>query len=78
MDFSTVKKAYLIGEAAAEFATQLGDTPHEISVTLEAAVAAAKRDAQQGDTILLAPACASFDQFESFEQRGEMFEDLVG
>ncbi len=78
LDFSAVKKAYLIGEAAEDFATQLGNTPHEISGTLEAAVAAAKRDAQQGDTILLAPACASFDQFESFEARGEVFEALVG
>jgi len=77
LDFRTVKKAYLIGEAAAKFAAQLGDTPHEISGTLEAAVAAAKRDAVQGDTVLLAPACASFDQFESFEERGEVFEKLV-
>ncbi len=77
LDFSAVKKAYLIGEAAADFAAQLGDTPHEISGTLEAAVAAAKADATQGDTILLAPACASFDQFESFEERGEVFEALV-
>jgi len=77
LDFGTVKKAYLIGEAAEGFAAQLGDTPHVISGTLEAAVAAAKADAVQGDTILLAPACASFDQFESFEQRGEVFEALV-
>ncbi len=77
LDFSAVKKAYLIGEAAEDFATQLGDTPHEISGTLEAAVAAAKADAQAGDTVLLAPACASFDQFESFEERGEVFERLV-
>jgi len=78
LDFSAVKKAYLIGEAADDFATQLGDTPHVISGTLEAAVKAAKADAQAGDTILLAPACASFDQFESFEERGEVFEGLVG
>lgn len=77
LDFSSVKKAYLIGEAAEDFAAQLGDTPHEISGSLEAAVAAAKADAEQGDTILLAPACASFDQFKSFEERGEVFEALV-
>lgn len=77
LDFSTVKKAYLIGEAAEEFATQLGETPHVISGTLEAAVASAKAEASPGDTILLAPACASFDQFESFEERGEVFEALV-
>ncbi len=78
LDFSAVKKAYLIGEAADDFAAQLGDTPHVISGSLEAAVAAAKADAKAGDTILLAPACASFDQFESFEERGEVFEGLVG
>ncbi len=77
LDFSTVKKAYLIGEAAEDFAAQLGDTPHVISGTLEAAVAAARADAETGDTILLAPACASFDQFKSFEERGELFEALV-
>ncbi len=75
--FGNVAKAYLIGEAADEFAGQLGDTPHEISGTLEAAVAAARKDAEEGDVILLAPACASFDQFESFETRGEAFEELV-
>ncbi len=78
LDFSRVKKAYLIGEAAADFACELGDVPHEISGTLAAAVAAAKAEALPGDVILLAPACASFDQFESFEARGEMFEALIG
>lgn len=72
-----VSKAYLIGEAAEEFATQIGDTPHEISGTLEAAVIAARKDAEEGDVILLAPACASFDQFDSFEARGEAFEMFV-
>lgn len=76
--FGRVKKAYLIGEAAEEFASQLGAVPHEISGTLEAAMAAARADAEEGDVILLAPACASFDQFDSFEQRGEVFEALVG
>lgn len=75
--FHKVAKAYLIGEAAADFATQLGDTPHEISGTLEAAVKAAKAEAEAGDVVLLAPACASFDQFDSFEHRGEVFEKLI-
>ncbi len=75
--FHKVAKAYLIGEAAAMFATQLGNTPYEISQTLEAAVNAAKAEAESGDTVLLAPACASFDQFENFEKRGEAFEVLV-
>lgn len=72
-----VTKAYLIGEAADQFATQLGDTSFEKCTTLEQAVKAARQDAEAGDTILLAPACASFDQFDSFEHRGEMFEKLV-
>ena len=75
--FHKVAKAYLIGEAAAAFAEQLGDTPYEISGTLEAAVKTAKAEAEAGDTVLLAPACASFDQFENFEKRGEAFESLV-
>ena len=75
--FHKVAKAYLIGEAAEMFAAQLGDTPYEISETLEAAVKAAKSEAEAGDTVLLAPACASFDQFENFEKRGEAFEELV-
>ncbi len=72
-----VTKTYLIGEAADEFATQLGDASFEKCETLEQAVKAARQEAEPGDTILLAPACASFDQFDSFEHRGEMFEALV-
>jgi UDP-N-acetylmuramoylalanine--D-glutamate ligase len=75
--FARVAKAYLIGEAAEGFAATLGGTPHVVSGTLEAAVAAALAEAQPGDTVLLAPACASFDQFASFEARGEAFEALV-
>ena len=75
--FGAIAKAYLIGEAAEAFATTLGDTPHSISGTLEAAVAAAAADAQPGEVVLLAPACASFDQFDSFEARGEAFVRLV-
>ena len=72
-----VKKAYLIGEAAEAFAGSLGDRPHEISGTLEQAVRSAHADAQEGETVLLAPACASFDQFASFEARGDAFRHLV-
>ena len=75
--FPRVAKAYLIGEAAEAFAATLGATPHVVSGTLEAAVAAALAEAEPGDTVLLAPACASFDQFASFEARGEAFEALV-
>ncbi len=75
--FARITKAYLIGEAAQEFADALGSTEFEICETLEKAVAAAKRDSEKGDIVLLAPACASFDQFKSFEERGETFESLV-
>ncbi len=75
--FHRVAKAYLIGEAAPAFAATLGDTPHEISGTLDVAVAAALAEAGEGDTVLLAPACASFDQFTSFEQRGDAFAAAV-
>ncbi|MCF6305930.1 MAG: UDP-N-acetylmuramoyl-L-alanine--D-glutamate ligase [Rhodobacteraceae bacterium] len=75
--FGRIAKAYLIGEAAKDFSVTLGETPHEICETLENAVIAAKRDAQKGDTVLLAPACASFDQFDNFEARGTLFEKMV-
>ena len=72
-----VTKAYLIGHSAREFALQLGDVPYEICETMENAVAAAAQDAQSGDTVLLAPAAASFDQYPDFEKRGEDFTRLV-
>ena len=68
-----VTKAYLIGEAAPAFAAQLGDHPHVIAETIEHAVTLAAQDAKDGDTVLLAPACASFDQFPNFEIRGDAF-----
>ncbi len=80
--FPRIRKAYLIGEAAAEFAATLGaDVPHEIAGTLDKAVAAAARDAQAAaapePVVLLSPACASFDQYRNFEVRGTAFRDLV-
>ncbi len=75
--FDRVLKTYLIGDAAEDFAAALGDAPHEISQTLEAAFAGAVRDASPGEVILLSPACASFDQFKSFEARGDAFVALV-
>ncbi|WP_424939608.1 UDP-N-acetylmuramoyl-L-alanine--D-glutamate ligase [Aliiroseovarius sp. S253] len=72
-----VSKAYLIGHSAREFALQLGDVPYEICETMENAVTAAAKDAQSGDTVLLAPAAASFDQYPDFEKRGEDFTRLV-
>lgn len=80
--FSRVAKAYLIGEAAPQFAATLGEAvPYEIAGTLDAAVAHAARDAAADDAgepvVLLSPACASFDQFKNFEKRGEAFCETV-
>jgi UDP-N-acetylmuramoylalanine--D-glutamate ligase len=76
--FPRVAKAYLIGEAAAEFAATLGEAvPYEISGTLERAVAHAAADAEKDETgptaVMLSPACASFDQYKNFEVRGDAF-----
>ena len=69
----------LIGAAAQKISSQLqGALPLVESKTLDAAVAYAYENARPGDTVLLAPACASFDQFRSFEHRGEVFKRLVG
>jgi UDP-N-acetylmuramoylalanine--D-glutamate ligase len=68
----------LIGAAAEKIATQLdGAVPFESVGTLEQAVALAYEHARAGDTVLLAPACASFDQFENYEHRGRVFKQLV-
>ncbi|WP_027243548.1 UDP-N-acetylmuramoyl-L-alanine--D-glutamate ligase [Leisingera daeponensis] len=67
-----VQKAYVIGREAAGFALQL-DVEAEVCTTMAAAVERAMADAQAGDTVLLAPAAASFDQYDNFEQRGEDF-----
>ncbi len=75
--YSRVTKAYLVGTAADQFADQLGDVAYEKSGTVEAAVKAAAKNAKSGDVVLLAPACASFDQFESFEARGDAFVEAV-
>ncbi|WP_449044587.1 UDP-N-acetylmuramoyl-L-alanine--D-glutamate ligase [Paracoccus versutus] len=72
-----VTKAYLIGHSARDFALQIGQTPHEIAETMEQAVARAAAEAQPGETVLLAPAAASFDQYPNFEKRGEHFTALV-
>ena len=80
--FPRIAKAYLIGEAAPQFAATLGDAaPFEISGTINAAVEHAARDAARDDAsepvVLLSPACASFDQFQNFEKRGEAFRSAV-
>ncbi|RZF64561.1 UDP-N-acetylmuramoyl-L-alanine--D-glutamate ligase [Sphingomonas populi] len=76
--FGHVARAYTIGEAGPVFAALLRDTmPVEEAGTLAAAVASAAAQAQPGDTVLLSPACASFDQFRDFEQRGDVFRAAV-
>ncbi len=83
--FPNITKAYLIGEAAPEFHKTLkkSKVDHKVSGTLKMAVLCAARDALNrgnGETsiVLLSPACASFDQFTSFEERGAAFREQVG
>ncbi len=72
--FGRIAKAYLIGASQTPFAAALaGHAACECLGDLDAALAAAHRDARPGDVVLLAPAAASFDQWESFEARGEAF-----
>ena len=72
-----VSKAYVIGREAQQFALGLGALEAEICTTMEAAVARAVAEAAPGDTVLLAPAAASFDQYDNFEKRGEDFCAMV-
>jgi UDP-N-acetylmuramoylalanine--D-glutamate ligase len=73
-----LKAAYLIGEAAPLFEPILSPKlPVVMAGTLEAAVHAAAKAAKPGETVLLSPACASFDQFRDFEHRGQVFRQLV-
>jgi UDP-N-acetylmuramoylalanine--D-glutamate ligase len=77
-----VKRVYTIGAAAEKIERQIISSIHgtaEIvrSGTLAEAVRQASRAAQQGDVVLLAPACASFDQFQNYEHRGRVFKELV-
>jgi len=72
------RAALLIGAAASKIADQIrGAVPVIEAGTLDQAVAHAYSRAHPGDTVLLAPACASFDQFRSFEHRGEVFKQIV-
>ena len=73
------RACYLIGEAAAQLAEDLADTGVELvrCGDLERAEIEASKRAQPGEVVLLAPACASFDQYRDYEERGEHFKELV-
>ncbi|HXM67345.1 MAG TPA: UDP-N-acetylmuramoyl-L-alanine--D-glutamate ligase [Candidatus Acidoferrum sp.] len=72
-----VKRVYTIGAAAEKIESQIKGTEVEHAETLEHAVRKANAAAQAGDVVLLAPACASFDQFKSYEHRGQVFKEIV-
>jgi UDP-N-acetylmuramoylalanine--D-glutamate ligase len=74
-----VRRAYLIGETAAAMAVELelAGVDHEVSGDLETAVRTAANNAKPGEVVLLAPACASYDQFHDFEERGDAFRRIV-
>jgi len=72
------RRVYLIGESARELADALsGVAPHEHCGTLERAVTAAEGHIRAGEAVVLSPACASFDQFQNFMERGRHFQHLV-
>lgn len=73
-----VARTYLVGQDAERIRAELGDlAPFELVGDVATAVARAHAHAKSGDTVLLSPACASWDQFRSFEHRGEVFRALV-
>jgi len=74
-----VRKFVLIGEDAETIAKELGDFgSFEFASDMNNAVTRSFKSAEKGDVVLLAPACASFDMFESFEHRGKVFKSAVG
>jgi len=73
-----VKRVYTIGAAAAKIEAHIkGATEVVHAETLESAIKGASAAALPGDIVLLAPACASFDQFNSYEHRGRVFKEMV-
>jgi UDP-N-acetylmuramoylalanine--D-glutamate ligase len=73
-----VKRVYTIGSAAEKIRSHIGDAAEIVAGgTLDVAVQRASQSAVAGDVVLLAPACASFDQFDNYEHRGHVFRKLV-
>ena len=72
-----VKRVYTIGAAAQKIESQISGVNVTSAGTLDQAVRKASEFAEPGDVVLLAPACASFDQFQSYEQRGRVFKEVV-
>jgi UDP-N-acetylmuramoylalanine--D-glutamate ligase len=72
-----VKRVYTIGATAAKIESQVKGAEIVHAETLENAIRKANAVAQPGDVVLLAPACASFDQFKSYEHRGKVFKEIV-
>jgi UDP-N-acetylmuramoylalanine--D-glutamate ligase len=74
------KKVFLIGETADQIMSQALESGYdsvEKCVDLKEAVEKARESARQGDAVLLSPACASWDMFKSYEERGQIFKELV-
>jgi UDP-N-acetylmuramoylalanine--D-glutamate ligase len=72
-----VKRVYTIGAAAGKIESQIKNVEIVHAETLENALRKANAVAEAGDVVLLAPACASFDQFKNYEQRGQVFKEIV-
>lgn len=72
-----LRRLIFLGEAIPQLTRDLGDLPHDVVPAFDEAVRCALALAQAGDQVLLSPSCASFDQFDNFEQRGDRFEALV-
>ena len=72
-----IKKIYIIGTTAIELSKLFEGMKNSVCINLKKAVQEAYKDSEPGDTILLAPGCASFDQFKNFEDRGEKFCEIV-
>ena len=72
-----VKRVYTIGAAATKIESQIKGVEVVHAETLENALRKANAVALPGDVVLLAPACASFDQFKNYEQRGQVFKEIV-